>query len=169
MISRRFFVGEEYNAELDIQIPIGEGFNSTKPSLVLRMLELLGKRKKVLEVGTGCGWQTALLTENAKKVYSIERSERLYERAVHNLKGYSVNLKQGDGLEGWKKAGKFDGIIVCAAVPEIDGRLVDQLRLNGVIVAPVGDEKRQVLKRLTKTKKGLEVESFEECGFALAY
>jgi protein-L-isoaspartate(D-aspartate) O-methyltransferase len=168
VIPRRFFVGEEYQAHKDIRIPIGRGVNSTKPSQVARCLELLEPQGRVLEIGTGCGWQTALLTELCDEVYSIEYSQRLYERAVHNLQGYPVVLKQGDGYEGWEEHAPFDRMVCCAAVPEINPRLLSQLAVGGILVAPVGDKAQQMLTKITNTPNGLKTKTLEECGFVVA-
>jgi len=169
-VPRRFYVDEVYNTDQmhDVAVPIGCGVNTTKPKQIARMLSLLGKRGKVLEIGTGCGWQTALLSNLSDKVYSIEVSKRLYERAKFNLNGLNIALKNDNGLNGWADHALFDGIIVCAAIESVNDNLIMQLNDNGVIIAPIGNEKDQVLHRMTKKKNGLVVEKFEKCGFIAA-
>lgn len=168
MIDRRFFVGEEHNtiSKREAAVPIGYGFNSTKPSQVAHVLELLGTRHKVLEVGTGCGWQTALLTEQCEQVFSIEFHSKLYERAVHNLKDYPVTLKCDNGMNGWDEYAPFDGIVVCAAIENVD-KLLTQLSDGGVLIAPIGNANTQQLTRYTKTTNGIMSENLGSCGFTL--
>jgi protein-L-isoaspartate(D-aspartate) O-methyltransferase len=170
VIPRRFFIGEYHNRKRykDTAVPIGRGVNCTAPSQIKNMLELLGPCNRVLEIGTGCGWQTALLTVMCEEVYSIEYDRRLYERAEYNLRGYNVKLKCGDGFEGWVEHAQFNGIIACTAIPEIPDDLLRQLAPDGVMVCPVGDSKKQVLTRITKQNDLLQVEEYEECGFVVA-
>jgi len=169
-IPRRFFVGEEYYKSFwkDVAIPIGHGVNSTKPSQVKRMLEFLDPAGKVLEIGTGCGWQTAILSELSDVVYSIEYDERLYERALHNLKGYPGFLVRGDGFKGLPHHAPFDRIICCAAVKEISPDLMDQLSDGGIMVAPVGDAANQKLVKIVRSGDSFDIEELELCGFVVA-
>ena len=169
LIPRRFFVGEEHPSHKDTQIPIGQGVNSTKPSQVANMLTLLDVKGRVLEVGTGCGWQTALLTHLADDLYSIEVNERLHERAAHNLKSYPATLKHGNGYEGWPEHAPFDRIIVCAAMDKnLTDTLINQLQVGGIMVVPVGDAKHQKILRITREEFDIDIEEFEDCGFVVA-
>lgn len=147
------FVAEIFaaDADKDAAIPIGHGVHASRPSTIAAMLSLLGPRRRVLEIGTGCGWQTALLTRFADTVYSIEYNPRLHERAARDLKalGYDVTTRCGDGFMGWPEHAPFDGIIAACAVPDIPQALMDQLVPGGVLVAPVGDASAQRLVRVT--------------------
>jgi protein-L-isoaspartate(D-aspartate) O-methyltransferase len=141
--------------------PLSIGFDQTssQPSLIAEMLEALRLEPgaKVLEVGTGCGYQTALLSELGAQVFSIELIEPLAERAARRLahEGYSIQLRTGDGYLGWPEAAPFDGIVVCASAPRIPEPLVEQLAAGGRLVIPVGG----VLQRVTKSLDGqVEIE-----------
>lgn len=168
-VSRSDFVAEVFYREAgqDAAIPIGHGVTSTRPSRVETMLRLLGVRGRVLEIGTGCGWQTAILSRYAE-VYSIERIERLHARAARDLAGYPVHLRHGDGLRGWPEAAPFDGIILCAAVPKVPSALLSQLADPGVLVAPIGDGKAQYIARLSTNCGEVRTERQGVCGFSLA-
>lgn len=176
---RRFFVGEEhYKASLkDKAVPIGYGYNATTPSQIEDMLSLLNlnpKLDKVLEIGTGCGWQTALLTKLAKSVYSIEQHRGLYERALHNLSGYPVVLSHGDGVNTKHPHGPFSKIICCAAISiEQAHFLVNQLGHKdfgdvGILIAPVGDTNNQSIYRFVKVSGKISAEKYEDCGFVVS-
>lgn len=165
-VPRHRFVAEIFwdEAYKDAALPIGHGVNATKPSVVARVLSLLGERRKVLEIGTGCGWQTALLSTFAE-TYSIESHPMLYERARRDLAGYSVRLRLGNGLKGWPEHQPFDGIVVCAGVRAPPIALLEQLAPRGVMVVPLGNSERQSLCRVSKP--GF-VEDFGSCGFVEA-
>jgi protein-L-isoaspartate(D-aspartate) O-methyltransferase len=149
--------GEAYN---DYPVPIGDRQTISQPYIVALMtqaLELTGK-EKVLEIGTGSGFQTAVLAELAYRVYSIERVRALYlkaRRILDQLKYLNVVLKVYDGTQGWPEESPFEAIIVTAAAPEIPAPLFDQLALGGRMVIPVGDRYSQSLKKITKSEKGL--------------
>jgi protein-L-isoaspartate(D-aspartate) O-methyltransferase len=159
-VPRHHFISEIFRDEAykDSAPPIGHGAHASRPSTVVRMLSLLGKPRKVLEVGTGCGWKTALLSTFCE-VHSIEINQGLHERAKRDLRGFNVNLYHGDGLKGIHDKAPFDGIIVCAAVKQVPPALLEQL--SGVMVLPIGDETHQELFRITKDSS----ESFGPCGF----
>ncbi len=156
-VPRHLFVEEALRdqAYADHPLPIGEGQTISQPYIVALMtqaLELKGP-EKVLEVGTGSGYQTAILAELARWVYSIERYPRLLERARRVLEalGYTnVILKLGDGTRGWPEAAPFEAIIVTAAGPRIPEPLLEQLAEGGRLVMPVGDEWSQYLVRVVK-------------------
>lgn len=145
-VPRHLFVPKTYQEEAyaDEPLPIGEGQTISQPYIVALMTELLGLKggEKVLEIGTGSGYQAAILAEIAKEVYSIEIICPLAERAESTLKelGYkNVTVKCGDGYQGWKEHSPFDGIIVTAAPDHIPQPLVDQLKIGGRLVIPVGE------------------------------
>ena len=145
----------------DAALPIGQGQTISQPSTVARMTELLAVRPgdRVLEVGTGSGYQAAVLAELGARVFSVERHQALLERTVPVLKelGYRVRTRAGDGTYGWPGYAPFDAIVVTAGGPDVPAELVDQLREpvegrpDARMLIPVGPAKRQVLWRVTKT------------------
>jgi protein-L-isoaspartate(D-aspartate) O-methyltransferase len=164
-VPRHFFVeeplwGEAYN---DYPVPIGERQTISQPYIVALMtqaLELKGQ-EKVLEIGTGSGYQTAILAELSKKVFSIERIRPLFQKArriIDQLKYFNVRLKVNDGTQGWQEESPFDAIMVTAAAPDIPAPLLEQLALNGRMVIPVGDRYAQALKKIIKTEEGFQEE-----------
>lgn len=169
MVPRLPFVAEVFREESakDAAIPIGHGVHASKPSTIARMLDLLcagrepHKRQRVLEIGTGCGWQTALLTKLFCEVYSIEYVLGLHERAGRDLRDYRVCLKHGDGFAGWPEQAPFDGIIASCAIPALPDLLVKQLAPGGVLVAPVGDASTQRLVRVVMAR---DEPIYEDCG-----
>ena len=147
-------------AYLDDPQPIGEEQTISQPYIVALMTELLGLKggEKVLEIGTGSGYQAAVLAEIAAEVYTIEIIESLAKNAEATLKrmGYkNVTVEWGDGYKGWEEHAPFDHVIVTAAPDHIPQPLVDQLKIGGRMVIPVGDY-YQELKLLTKTMDGVE-------------
>lgn len=125
------------------------------------------EQAKVLEIGTGCGYQTAVLARLVRHVFSIERIAGLYERTRHRLRELKVNnvtLKCGDGYQGWPVEAPFDGIIITAAAPELPEVLVEQLADGGVIVLPEG-QRRQVLKVYQKRGNELLEATLEAVAF----
>lgn len=146
----------------DTALPIGKHQTISQPYTVARQTELLEAKpgEKVLEIGTGSGYQAAILCELGAEVYSIERHQELYEKARSILRelGYSVQLKLGDGTKGWSAYAPYDAIVVTAGAPVVPDELKNQLNVNGRLVIPVGDEKKQVMKRIIKIRK----DEFEE-------
>ena len=147
-LPRHVFVDEAFylRAYDDDALPIGYEQTISQPSTVARMMALLrasGQIHKVLEIGTGCGYQAAVLSLCVDEVYSIERIEPLYHLALMNLDKVSTvlphqpRLRFGDGMLGWTEAGLFDGIILAAAGLSVPQTLLEQLRIGGVLVAPV--------------------------------
>jgi protein-L-isoaspartate(D-aspartate) O-methyltransferase len=165
-VERHLFVpdGLQREAYHDYPLPIGEGQTISQPYIVAKMTEVAGIKKgdKVLEIGTGSGYQAAVLAELGAEVYSIEIIEALSAKARRNLDaaGYNqVKLRVGDGYQGWKEAAPYDAIIVTAAPENVPQPLIDQLKINGRLVIPVGASSpfsHQQLKLVTKTEKGVE-------------
>ncbi len=157
-IPRELFVPDEFKdyAYVDSALPIGYGQTISQPSLVAYMTQLLelDKDKKVLEIGTGSGYQTALLAKLAKKVYTVEIIEKLQKRAkeiLDNLGLDNIEYKLGNGYEGWEEYAPYDAIMVTAAPPEIPEKLLEQLKDKGRMVIPVGKPGHtQVLKLIIR-------------------
>lgn len=154
----------------DSALPIGEGQTISQPYMVALMTELLGLTgpERVLEIGTGSGYQAAVLAELCEKVYTVERIKTLAQKARDLLDrlGYrNVAIKVYDGTYGWKEMAPFDAIIVTAAAPEIPKPLVDQLKEGGRMVIPVGERYGQVLRKVVKTPEGPVTETSIPCMF----
>ncbi|HEX8947402.1 MAG TPA: protein-L-isoaspartate(D-aspartate) O-methyltransferase [Dissulfurispiraceae bacterium] len=154
----------------DIALSIGEGQTISQPYMVAIMTELLELKgnEKVLEIGTGSGYQAAILAELAREVYSVERLASLANEAAERLAslGYdNIHIEVGDGTKGLKSAAPFDRIVVTAAAPEIPSPLADQLREGGIIVAPVGERLSQVLIKGKKIRGFLAEEYKVPCVF----
>lgn len=166
-VPRHLFVPEKFrdSAYDDGPLSIGEGQTISQPYMVALMTECLELKadSRVLEIGTGSGYQTAILAELAKWVYTVERIPTLLFRAQQLLTqlGYdSIKFKLGDGSYGWQEESPFDAIIVTAGAPEISPVLVEQLNEGGVMVIPVGSRYSQMLYRVVK--RGGKVEK-KEC------
>jgi len=161
-VERHRFVPEEYlnSAYSDQPLPIGEGQTISQPYIVALMTELLELKgnEKVLEIGTGSGYQAAILAELAKEVYTIEIIESLASMANNRLLelGYqNVKVKSGDGYLGWPEAAPFDAIIITAAPDHIPKPLMDQLKEGGRMVVPIGtytQELKKIVKRSGKVE-----------------
>ncbi|MEY4209848.1 MAG: protein-L-isoaspartate O-methyltransferase [Pseudomonadota bacterium] len=172
-IPRHIFVDEalESRAYEDTALPIGHNQTISQPYIVAKMTELLlekGTPEKVLEIGTGCGYQTAVLANLVKQVYSVERIGPLVKKArdlLWRLNLKTIGFKHSDGSWGWPEQAPFDAIIVAAAPKEIPPALLDQLAMGGVMVIPVGGENGQQLHRITRTEKGFEDEVIERVLF----
>lgn len=159
-LDRAYFI-ENYKdqAHLDRPLPIGHGQTISQPSLVLKMTVLLDVREehRVLEIGTGSGFQSALLSKAAKKVYTVERIKEHFEQAQKRLKeaGYSnIEYKRGDGSLGWDKHAPYDRIMVTAAAKSMPEALIEQLAPEGKMIIPVGDGFTQELLLVKKAKDG---------------
>lgn len=162
-VPRHLFVPEvlREEAHLDKALPIGHGQNIYQPYLVAYMTSLLDLQPddRVLEIGTGSGYHTAVLAQLAGRVYSIEIIEALGKRAEDVLRGLgyrNIELRIGDGYKGWEEAAPFDAILLTAAPPEIPQALIDQLAMGGTMVAPVGGGPVQELQVIVKAPEGLE-------------
>lgn len=157
-VTRHYFFDETFwnQAYRDIAFPIGEGQTISQPYTVAYQTELLhiNKGDKVLEIGTGSGYQTCILMELGAKVYTIERQEKLYERTKQVLPymGYKPKFFLGDGSKGIAAHGPYDKIIVTAGAPTVPEVLLKQLNIGGTLVIPVGDEESQ--KMVTVLKVG---------------
>lgn len=154
----------------DFPLPIGEGQTISQPYIVALMTEALELKgnERVLEIGTGSGYQTAILAELALWVYTIERYATLQEKAKAILfeLGYkNISFKVGDGTLGWKEVAPFEAIIVTAAAPEIPPPLIEQLAEGGRIVIPVGDEFSQMLIKGVKKGGKLHTKTLEPVRF----
>jgi protein-L-isoaspartate(D-aspartate) O-methyltransferase len=152
-------------------LPIGFGQTISQPYVVARMTEqlLAGTRvRTVLEVGTGCGYQTAILAELVDQVYSIERLQSLHLQARARLRelGYTRTwLLHGDGYQGWPEHAPYDGILVTAATPVVPDALLRQLKPGGRMLLPVGQSGRQVLRRVLRTDDGFETRDLDIVSF----
>jgi len=171
-VPRHLFVEEALQSQgySDHPLPIGEKQTISQPYMVALMteaLQLTGK-EKVLEIGAGSGYQTAILAELGEKVFSIERIRSLAIRArklLYELGYFNFEIKIFDGTYGWVEEGPFDAIIVTAGAPDIPQPLIDQLTIGGRLVIPVGDAFVQDLIRVTKTGEGIKREDLGGCRF----
>lgn len=158
------------NAYKDIALPIGYGQTISQPFTIAVMTEALNIKKgeKVLEIGTGSGYQAAILFEMGAKVYSIERNIDIYNEVLKRFEklGIRVHCKCGDGTLGWDQYSPFEKIIVTAGSPSIPETLKKQLAVNGRMVIPVGDMSSQTLRVLTKTAQDeFEIEDIPQFAF----
>lgn len=148
-VPRHYFFDETFweQAYKDIAFPIGDGQTISQPYTVAYQTQLLHIKKddKVLEIGTGSGYQTCILLELGAKVYTIERQENLYNRTIQVLPhiGYKADFFLGDGSKGIEEYAPYDKIIVTAGAPLVPQILLRQLKIGGILVIPVGDEKSQ--------------------------
>lgn len=152
-----------HRAYEDTALPIMLGQTISQPFTVARQTELLEIKsgEKILEIGTGSGYQCAVLSELTKKIYSVERHDALYQHAKRLLLdlGYRPTLKSGDGTLGWSAYAPFDGIVVTAGAPVVPDALKEQLAIGGRLVIPVGDQDQQTMLRIIRTS---ETEFIEE-------
>ncbi|NNF39858.1 MAG: protein-L-isoaspartate(D-aspartate) O-methyltransferase [Woeseiaceae bacterium] len=166
-VPRHLFVDEALasRAYEDTALPIGLGQTISQPYVVARMTEALladFEGESVLEIGTGCGYQTAVLAPLVKKVFTVERIPELLRKTRQRLRDldiYNVQFRPGDGWEGWRKYGPYDGIIVTAAAEEIPEKLLSQLSPQGRLVMPVGPPGRQDLVMVTRKNDHFEQRS----------
>ncbi|WP_288984824.1 protein-L-isoaspartate(D-aspartate) O-methyltransferase [uncultured Pseudoalteromonas sp.] len=151
-IPRHIFIDDvlKHKAYQNTALPIGQGQTISQPYIVARMTELMrlaGVQHKVLEIGTGSGYQTAVLAKTFDKVYSVERIKALQwqaKRRLHQLDLYNVTMKHGDGWQGWQSQAPFNGIIVTAAATIIPPELLAQLADGGVLLAPIGETEQKL-------------------------
>ena len=170
---RHIFVDEALasRAYEDNPLPIGYNQTISQPYIVARMTELLlkaGHLSKVLEIGTGCGYQTAILAQLVDHVYSVERILPLQKKAkthLFDLKIKNVSYLHNDGGWGWPEYAPFDGILVSAAPPEIPEALLEQMAIGSIMVIPTGAIGRQSLQQVIRSEKDYEVEEFDSVSF----
>jgi protein-L-isoaspartate(D-aspartate) O-methyltransferase len=172
-VPRHIFVDEALGSRAyeDTALPIGFGQTISQPYIVARMTEALlegGPLASVLEVGTGCGYQTAVLAPLVDRIYTIERIEPLITRAKERIKELgirNVRFRHGDGSQGWKANAPFDGILVAAAPLVVPEELVKQLKVGGRLLVPVGAEGEQELIRITRKEQRVERQSLGAVAF----
>lgn len=172
-VPRHHFVPSALRSQAykDNALPIAAGQTISQPFIVARMTELLeltGK-ERVLEIGAGSGYQSAILASLARKVYAVERIQSLASEALAKLRSLGINnvsIRNADGTNGWQVYAPFDAILVAAGGPEVPKPLLDQLELGGRLVVPVGnDQKTQTLVRITRTADGFKSEEHGPCTF----
>lgn len=172
-IPRHLFVEEAMAAQAysDSPLPIGEKQTISQPYTVALMTELLqlDGREKILELGTGSGYQAAILATLGGRVYTVERLRALGLRArkvLDSIGLYNVNIRMGDGTLGWPEEAPFDAIVVTAGAPDIPPMLLEQLTVGGRLVIPVGTPHEQTLVRVTRTGEAeFTREDVEQCRF----
>lgn len=173
LVPRHVFVDEALasRAYENTALPIGHNQTISQPYIVARMTEALyesGPLDRVLEVGTGCGYQTAVLSHLVKEVYSIERIDALHARAKNTLNLLNirnVRLKHGDGTRGWDIYAPFDAIIVTAAPLGVPEKLLQQLTIGGRLVIPVGESGQQKLLLIERTEDGFSEKTLDVVSF----
>lgn len=172
-VPRHLFVPEALRSQAykDNALPIAAGQTISQPFIVARMTELLELKgnERVLEIGAGSGYQSAVLATLVRRVYAVERIEVLAKTAIENLRSIGVNnvsIRNADGTTGWPVYGPFDAILVAAGGPDVPQPLMDQLEVGGRLVIPVGqDPKSQDLVRVTRTDDGFSRENCGPCSF----
>jgi protein-L-isoaspartate(D-aspartate) O-methyltransferase len=172
-VPRHIFVDEALGSRAyeDTALPIGFGQTISQPYIVARMTEAIlegGPLTNVLEVGTGCGYQTAVLSPLVDRIYTIERIEPLITRAKERIKELgirNVRFRHGDGTQGWKAHAPFDGVLVAAAPLVVPEELIKQLKVGGRLLVPVGPEGQQELIRFTRKEQRVERQSLGPVAF----
>ena len=171
---RHIFMDEALSSRAyeDTALPIGYNQTISQPYIVAKMTELLleasGRLGNVLEIGTGCGYQTAILAQLVDHVYSVERILPLQRKAkshLWDLKLKNISFYYGDGNLGWPDYAPFDGILASAAPAEVPLQLLEQLAIGGVMVIPIGLSGDQILQRVTRTIDGYDIEKLETVTF----
>ena len=172
-VPRHIFVDEALasRAYEDIALPIGMGQTISQPFIVALMSQAAVAApvpSRVLEIGTGCGYQTAVLASLVSRVYTVERIELLLTRARQRLRAlemHNVWFKHGDGNAGWVECGPFDAVLVTAAPHHLPEKLVEQLAVGGRLVIPIGDSRQQWLKVFTRTESGVNEDTIADVSF----
>lgn len=172
LVPRHLFLPEsvQHRSYEDAAIPIGFGQTASQPSIQALYIQTLGiePTDRVLEIGTGSGYQTALLAQLAGHVYSVERIRELSVRAraaLDQLRLSKVALLVGDGTIGWSKFAPYDAILVSAGSPTVPNALVEQLAVNGRMLIPIGHRDEQVLTLVRRTSDGIETTAIADCVF----
>ncbi|MEX0708721.1 MAG: protein-L-isoaspartate(D-aspartate) O-methyltransferase [Woeseia sp.] len=172
-VPRHLFVDEALasRAYEDTALPIGLGQTISQPFVVARMTEALLEHSspgRILEIGTGCGYQTAVLAPLVKQIYTVERIPELLRKTRQRLRTldiYNVQFRPGDGWEGWPKYAPYDGILVAAAASRVPEKLLEQLAPGGSLILPVGGSGRQELTLLTRLEDRYEQQSLGAVSF----
>jgi len=171
-VPRHLFVSEALRDQAygDFPLPIGEQQTISQPYIVAEMTQALqpSEDDRVLEIGTGSGYQAAILAEIVFRVYSVERIHSLFVKSrklFDNLNYHNIVTKYSDGTSGWAEESPYDGIIVTAGAPEIPNLLVSQLAVGGRMVIPVGDRYSQDLVKLYKNEQGIHKTNLGGCRF----
>ena len=171
-VPRHNFVPKRYldSAYGDFPLSIGEGQTISQPYMVALMTECLGLSggETILEIGAGSGYQAAILAELASRVYTVERVVSLAEGArtcLKNLDYKNIQIEIGDGTRGWPEFAPYEGIVVTAAAPDIPKPLIEQLRIKGKLVVPIGGSFNQMLTVITKHKDRIETKQICGCVF----
>lgn len=172
-VPRHLFVNEGQwgNAYGDFPLPISDGQTISQPIVVACMTQALQLQggEKILEIGTGSGYQSAILSRICKQVYTVERLTTLLNssrKVFDSLRYFNILSKMGDGTQGWNEFAQYDAIIVTAGGPVIPQSLVDQLKVGGRMVIPVGDNRgEQQLQLVTKTEESFDVEDIRPVRF----
>ncbi len=171
-VPRHLFVSEalRHKAYEDYPLPIGEQQTISQPFIVAEMSQALdlGPNDRVLEIGTGSGYQAAILAEIAYRVYTIERLHPLYiqaRRLFDQLQYHNIVTRYTDGTTGWREQSPFEAIIVTAGAPQAPQSLIDQLAIGGRMVIPVGDQYAQDLIKIIKDRRGVRQYSLGGCRF----
>ena len=171
-VPRHLFVSEALvdSAYGDFPLPIGEGQTISQPYIIAEMTQSLKLKghERVLEIGTGSGYQAAILSRIVYKVYTIERNNVLFlqtRKLFDRLKYHNIVTRYSDGTQGWKQEGPFDAIIVTAGGQQIPAPLIEQLAMGGALIMPVGGSFSQELIRLENTPDGIKTENLGACRF----
>lgn len=171
-VPRHLFVSEALRDQAygDYPLPIGEQQTISQPYIVAEMTQALelGKDDRVLEIGTGSGYQAAILAEIVFRVYTIERIRALYIQArklLDRLNYHNIIMRCSDGTTGWQDESPFDAIMVTAGAPEVPGKLIDQLAVGGRMIVPVGNQHSQDLIKITKDEDGIHKSNLGGCRF----
>ena len=170
---RHIFLDEalSHRAYEDVALPIGHSQTISQPYVVAKMTEALlksGPLDTVLEIGTGCGYQTAVMAQLAQTVYTVERIKPLLDKAKRNLKLLklrNINFRHGDGSAGWANNGPYDAIITTAAPQKVPRELFEQLKESGRLVIPVGGDNQQELQLITRHGREFTAEVLEAVRF----
>ncbi len=172
-VPRHLFVDEALasRAYEDTALPIGLGQTISQPYIVARMTETLIKLTsggRILEIGTGCGYQTAILSDFFKEIYTVERINSLLVKTKQRLRSmgiYNIHFRHGDGWEGWGKYGPYDGIIVAAAAAEVPQNLLEQLSIGGILIMPLGQTGNQELVSIQRNSDHYESKKLGSVSF----